>query len=270
MASTVGIELHGTDGSAFLDRAVPDECLALLVEHGVVVYRDAHVDDTQLLEFSRLLGEVVVPPAGGQPEHPEVTAISLDPSKDAMASYRRGTFFWHIDGATDAVPQKATLLAAHEVGDDEGDTEFASTYAAYDALSDVEKAELADVRVIHSFAAAQSLVTLDPTPELRALWDRVPAREHPLVWTRPDGRRSLLIGATGGEAVGIPHKEGRALLDRLLAWSTQPRFVLRHRWRKGDLVVWDNTGMLHRALPYAPTSQRLLHRTTLVGELAVS
>ena len=201
MASTVGIELHGTDGSAFLDRAVADECLALLVEHGVVVYRDAHVDDTQLLEFSRLLGEVVVPPAGGQPEHPEVTAISLDPSKDAMASYRRGTFFWHIDGA---------------------------------------------------------------------LWDRVPAREHPLVWTRPDGRRSLLIGATGGEAVGIPHKEGRALLDRLLAWSTQPRFVLRHRWRKGDLVVWDNTGMLHRALPYAPTSQRLLHRTTLVGELAVS
>ena len=266
----MGIELHGISGSAFLDGTVAEQCLAHLVEHGVVVYRDAAVDDAQLLELSRLLGEVVVPPAGGQPEHPEVTAISLDPKKDAMAPYRRGTFFWHIDGATDAVPQKATLLAAHEVGDDEGDTEFASTYAAYDALSDAEQAELADVRVVHSFAAAQSLVTPDPTPELRAVWERVPAREHPLVWARPDGRRSLLIGATAGEVVGLPPGEGRALLDRLLAWSTQPRFVLRHRWRKGDLVVWDNTGMLHRALPYAPTSPRLLHRTTLVGELAVS
>ena len=80
----------------------------------------------------------------------------------------------------------------------------------------------------------------------------------------------MLLGATAAEVVGWPRDEGRALLDRLLERSTQPQFVLRHHWRRGDLVMWDNTGMLHRALPFEPTSRRLLHRTTLVGEEAVA
>jgi alpha-ketoglutarate-dependent taurine dioxygenase len=270
MANRVGLETTGRRGHEFVDAEVAVNCLRLLEDHGVVVYRDAHVSDADLVAFSRLLGEVVVPPAGGQDGYPEVAAISLDPAKDAHAAYRRGTFFWHIDGANDAVPQKATLLAAREVADEGGDTEFANTYAAYNALDDREKAELAGVRVVHSFAASQRLVTPDPSPKLLAAWDRVPSREHPLVWTRPDGRQSLLVGATAGEVVGMPAAEGRALLDRLLDWCTRPEFVFRHHWRRDDLVVWDNTGMLHRALPYEPTAQRLLHRTTLVGEVAVA
>jgi AcrR family transcriptional regulator len=79
-----------------------------------------------------------------------------------------------------------------------------------------------------------------------------------------------LGAATAQEIVGWPELEGRALLDRLLAWSTQPRFRLRHKWRKGDLVIWDNTGMLHRALHFNPTSVRLLHRTTLAGDEPVA
>jgi alpha-ketoglutarate-dependent taurine dioxygenase len=97
----------------------------------------------------------------------------------------------------------------------------------------------------------------------------VPSREHPLVWTRRDGRKSLFIGATAGEVVGRPAAEGRALLDRILAWATAPQFTLRHRWRVGDLVIWDNTGMLHRAHPYGETSRRLMHRTTIAGTEAV-
>jgi alpha-ketoglutarate-dependent taurine dioxygenase len=270
MVNRVGRVTTGVHGHEFVDAAVAAECLRLLEDHGVVVYRAANVSDSDLVSFSRLLGRVVVPPAGGEADHPEVAAISLDPDKDAHAAFRRGTFFWHIDGANDAVPQKATLLVAREVADDGGDTEFASTYAAYDALNDREKAELANVRVVHSFAASQSLVTPDPSPRLRAAWNQVPSREHPLVWTRPNGRRSLLVGATAGEVVGMPPDEGRALLDRLLEWCTRREFVFRHHWRRHDLVVWDNTGMLHRALPYEPTSQRLLHRTTLVGEVAVA
>jgi alpha-ketoglutarate-dependent taurine dioxygenase len=204
------------------------------------------------------------------PEHPEVAAISLDPAKDAHAAFRAGTFHWHIDGANDAVPQKATLLVGLEVADEGGDTEFASTYAAYEALPPAQQKELSGLSAIHSFAASQILVTPDPSPKLRAAWDQVPSREHPIVWTRPDGRRSLLIGATAGEVVGMDPVVGRRLLDGLLEWSTRPEFVFRHTWRRGDLVVWDNTGMLHRAIPYAPTSRRLLHRTTLVGELAVA
>ena len=267
---TIGIERHGISGHDFDGADVAGSCLEDVIEHGVVVYRGAHIDDAELVTFSRRLGEVVVAPMGGLAAHPEVSPVTLDPARSELAVFRRSTFFWHIDGATEQVPQKASLLAAREIAEAGGDTEFANTYRAYNALTDAEKAELAGVRVVHSFAASQLLMNPDPTPKERAGWERVPSREHPLVWTRPDGRRSLLIGATAGHVVDRAPEEGRALLDRLLEWCTRPQFVLRHQWQPGDLVVWDNTGMLHRALPYEPTSRRLLHRTTLAGELAVS
>ena len=104
---------------------------------------------------------------------------------------------------------------------------------------------------------------------MRESWKRVSDRIHPLVWKRRDGRRSLLLGATASDVIGWSPEESDALLQRLLDWSTQPEFVIHHEWRKGDLVTWDNTGMLHRAMPFEPTSPRLMHRTTLVGEEAV-
>jgi alpha-ketoglutarate-dependent taurine dioxygenase len=186
-----------------------------------------------------------------------------------MASYRQGNFHWHIDGATSEIPQKATLLTARAIDPAGGDTEFASTYAAYDALSDSDKEEIASLRVRHSFAHAQSLANPEPTEAQRTAWARVPERVHPLVWTRRNGRKSLLLGATAAEVIDWPADRGRALLDRLLDWATRPEFTVRQTWREGDLVVWDNTGMLHRALPFSPTSLRLMHRTTLAGEETV-
>jgi alpha-ketoglutarate-dependent taurine dioxygenase len=268
--SQVGIEHTGLSGHDLVDSEVATRCLADLVEHGVVIYRGADISDGDLVAFSHLLGEVVVAPMGGMAEFPEISPVSLDPARSELANYRRSTFFWHIDGTNDEIPQKASLLAAREVADEGGDTEFADTYAAYRALPDDEKAELADVRLVHSMAASQLLVYPDPSDRQRAAWDAVPTREHPLVWTRPDGRKSLLIGATTNQVVGRSPEESEALLDHLLDWCTRPQFVLRHRWQPGDLVIWDNTGMLHRALPYEPTSRRLLHRTTLAGELAVA
>jgi alpha-ketoglutarate-dependent taurine dioxygenase len=262
----VGLEITGMSGHELADSSVAGECLAALDRYGVVVYREVDIADSDLVAFSRLLGEVVPNPTG-EHAHPEIATITLDPARTnaMLAWYRQGNFLWHIDGASDELPQKATLLTAREVDPAGGDTEFASTYASYDALTGGEKAEIADLRVLHSFAAAQRRAHPDATDEEQAAWDRVPARVHPLVWTRRDGRRSLLLGATADHVVGRPVDEGRALLDRLLEWSTRPQFVLRHRWRRGDLVVWDNTGMLHRALPFEPTSPRLMHRTTLVG-----
>jgi alpha-ketoglutarate-dependent taurine dioxygenase len=270
LTPAIGSEITGLSGHEFVNEQVAKEMLALLEQRGVLVCRGADIEDADLVKLTRLLGEVVVAKMGGLLTYPEISPISLDPAKSDLASYRAGTFYWHIDGANDLIPQKATLLAAREIAETGGDTEFANLYAAYDALPDDEKASAEQVRVIHSFAATQRLVYPDPSPKRRAGWDLVPSREHPLVWTRPDGRKSLLVGATTESVVGLPEAEGRAFLDRLLEWSTQPRFVLRHQWRVGDLVIWDNTGMLHRALPYEPTSRRLLHRTTLVGEQAVA
>ncbi|QFG24220.1 TauD/TfdA family dioxygenase [Actinomadura sp. WMMB 499] len=270
LGPTTGLEITGLHGRALVDRDVAAECAAALERYGVVVYRDADIADDDLVAFSALLGDVV-PLAMGGHERREIQKITRDASQSKLAAYREATFFWHIDGTTDSVPNKSTLLTARQVSDDgSGDTEFANTYAAYEALPEREKEELADLRVVHSFAASQSLVYPDPSPKERAAWDKVPAREHPLVWTRRSGRRSLLIGATAGEIVGRPAAAGRALLDRLLDWATRPEFTVRHRWRPGDLVIWDNTGMLHRAQPYAETSRRLMHRTSLAGEEAVA
>ncbi|GAA2438090.1 TauD/TfdA family dioxygenase [Actinomadura vinacea] len=266
-----GVEITGASGAQLVDRRAADECQAALDEHGVVVYRELDIGDEDLVAFSRLLGKVVVAKTG-EHRHPEIATITLDPAKTnaVLASYRQGNFLWHVDGLTDELPQKATLLTAREVDDAGGDTEFANTYLAYQALPEAEKAELDGLRVLHSFAAAQARSNPDASAGERAAWEKVPSRVHPLVWTRRNGRKSLLVGATAGEVLDRPAEQGRALLERLLEWTTRPRFTLRHRWRRGDLVIWDNTGMLHRALPFEPTSLRLMHRTTLVGDEAVA
>jgi alpha-ketoglutarate-dependent taurine dioxygenase len=266
----IGLEVTGLAGHELVDPARAAECQAALDAHGVVVYRETGIGDADLLAFTEMLGTVVIPKMGGLEEHPGVDVISLDPAESSLAKYRRSTIFWHLDGTTDELPQKATLLTALVVADEGGDTEFAHTYAAYEALPEDEKARLDDLRVEHSLAAAQLMFTPEPTEKQRTAWDQVPSRVHPLVWRRRDGRRSLLIGSTAGRIVDLPEDESRALLDHLLEWVTQPRFVLRHHWHPGDLDVWDNTGLLHRAIPYEATSHRLLHRTTLVGEEAIA
>ncbi len=271
LGANLGAEITGLAGPQLAQQTVAGDVLDALGQYGVLVFPEIGISDPELVAFSRLLGTVVANPTG-EHEHPEIATITLDPQKTnaLLAWYRQGNFLWHIDGATDEVPQKATLLTARKVDPAGGDTEFASTYAAYAALPDADKRQIAGLRVVHSFAAAQARAHPDATPDERAGWDRVPSRVHPLVWTRKDGRKSLLLGATASEIVDWTAAEGAALLERLLQWATQPQFVLRHQWRPGDLVIWDNTGMLHHALPFDPTSQRLMHRTTLVGEEAVA
>jgi alpha-ketoglutarate-dependent taurine dioxygenase len=268
---TVGLEVTGCTAAELLRPNSAREIRDALDRHGVLIYRDANVDDDELLALSRTLGTVVVQ-ATGEHRIPEIQTITLDPTKTnaILASYRQGNFHWHIDGATQTIPQQATLLTAREIDPAGGDTEFASTYAAYDALSDDEKSELADLMVVHSFAHAQDLANPDADDGERRAWERVPAQTHPLVWTRRNGRKSLLLGATAADVVGWTSDRGRALLKRLLDFSTQPEFTLRQAWHKGDLVIWDNTGMLHRAMPFEPSSVRLMHRTTLAGEEPVT
>jgi alpha-ketoglutarate-dependent taurine dioxygenase len=271
IAPGVGVEIVGMTADQLQQPAAAAETQRALEQYGVVVYREINISDEELVAFSSRLGTLVVQPTG-EHRYPEIQTITLDPAKTnaLLASYRQGNFHWHIDGAIDEYPQKATFLTARAVDPAGGDTEFANTYAAYAALSDEQRAEIAQLEVVHSFAHAQSLANPDATEKQCRSWDRVPSRVHPLVWTRANGRRSLLLGATAAEVVGWPHDASRALLDRLLDFSTQPQFTLRHAWRAGDLVIWDNTGMLHRALPFEPTSVRLMHRTTLVGVEPVS
>ncbi|MFA5884809.1 MAG: TauD/TfdA family dioxygenase [Acidimicrobiia bacterium] len=260
----MGAEVVGADRDRLLhDDDFPAWCLAALAANGALVLRDLHVDDATQVAFSKRLGEVET---FGRGEYPEIFRITLDPAKNPSADYLRGTFDWHIDGMTEDIPIMATVLSARAVAESGGETEFASTYGAYDALPDEEKARFEALRVVHSFAAAQLLVNPDPAPEELARWRRRPPKEHPLVWRHRDGRRSLVLGATTESVVGMSPEEGRALLDDLLARSTAPERVYRHVWAVGDLVIWDNRGVLHRALPYARSSARDMHRTTITGD----
>jgi len=267
LSPTVGAEVVGVDAARLLDdAALPEATLEALDAHGVLVFRNLHLDDATQVAFSKRLGRVEV---FGKGEHPEIFRVTLDSTKNRAAPYLRGTFDWHIDGLTEDIPIMATLLTARDVATEGGETEFASTYAAYDDLSDDEKERFADVRVVHTLEATQRLVNLSPTDEEVALWRKRPPKVHPLVWTHLSGRRSLVLGSTTESVVGMDPAEGRAFLDDLLAHATAPDRVYRHSWAVGDLVIWDNTGVLHRALPYDATSARDMHRTTLYGKEAV-
>ncbi len=264
LGSTVGARVVGADRELLLhDDDVPAWCLAALEANGALVFRDLHLDDATQVAFSKRLGEVEV---FGSGEYPEIFLVTLDPTKNRSADYLRGTFDWHIDGMTEEIPIMATMLSARAVAESGGETEFASTYAAYDELTDDEKAQFEQIRVVHTLEAAQRLVNPDPSPEeLARLRQRAP-KEHPLIWRHRDGRRSLVLGATTSHVVGMEPDEGRALLDDLLTRSTAPERVYRHEWAVGDLVIWDNRGVLHRALPYDRDSARDMHRTTIKGD----
>jgi alpha-ketoglutarate-dependent taurine dioxygenase len=265
LSATVGARVEGVDPEQLAtDDALAAWCLEALEENGVLLFRDLHLDDATQVAFSRKLGDVeVFDPKGA---HPEIFRVTLDPAKNRSARYLRGTFDWHIDGCTDDIPIMATMLSAHAVAESGGETEFASTYAAYDDLSDEEKAFYGSLRVVHTFEHSQRLVNDDPSPEELALWRSRPSKEHPLVWQHDSGRRSLVLGATADHIVGMDVDRGRRLLADLLARVTRPERVYRHEWRLGDLVIWDNRGVIHRACPYDPDSPRDMHRTTFVGD----
>ena len=264
LGATVGAEVLGVDRDRLLDDdAFPEWCLRVLDENGALVFRDLHLDDETQVAFSRKLGRVELV---GRGERPEIFRVTLDPSKNPVAEYLRGTFDWHLDGATDDIPIMATVLSAHAVAASGGETEFASTYAAYDALSDAEQQELLQVRVVHALEAAQRLVNPDPSPEELATWRKRPSKVHPLVWRHRSGRRSLVLGATASHVEGMDYDDGRALLLELLDRATAPKRVYRHEWAIGDLVIWDNRGVLHRACRYDASSARDMHRTTIAGD----
>ena len=259
----IGAEITGISGHAFVAADVAADAQRLLDAHGVLIYRDANIDDDDLKAFTRLLGPVH--------EFPDVAVVSLDPELSRSASVQNGTFYWHIDGTMVEYPHQITLLTCLEPAHDgSGDTEFANTYAAYDALSDGEKAELEHLQVRYSYLNRQRLKQGFMTPESIESLKKMPPRDRSLVWTHRTGRKSMLLGSQAGEVIGWPIDKGEAFLGRLLEWSTQPRFTLRHHWTRGDLVLWDNTGILHRAHPYALESGRLMHRTTVDSDQHVA
>jgi alpha-ketoglutarate-dependent taurine dioxygenase len=269
LTTTVGAEVIGLEpDSLAADDALGAAVLDALEDNGVLVFPGLHLDPQAQVRFCRRLGEVDHSADGHHPVA-GIYPVTLDKSKNSSAAYLRATFDWHIDGCTpsgDEYPQMATVLSALQVAQSGGETEFASSYAAYDELSDDEKQRYAPLRVVHSLEASQRRVTPDPTPEQLERWRSRPTHEHPLIWTHRSGRKSLVLGASADYVVGMDPDEGRALLAELLDRATTPDKVYSHTWSIGDTVIWDNRGVLHRAAPYDESSAREMLRTTVLGD----
>ncbi|OBB13360.1 taurine catabolism dioxygenase TauD [Mycobacteriaceae bacterium 1482268.1] len=269
LTASVGAEVTGLDPSSLAgDDALGTAVLDALEDNGVLVFPGLRLEPQAQVEFCRRLGEIDHSSDGHHPIA-GIYPVTLDKSKNSSAAYLRATFDWHIDGCTptnDEYPQKATVLSAVQVADRGGETEFASSYGAYESLSNDEKARLAPLRVVHSLEASQRRVTPNPSAEELARWRARPTHEHPLVWTHRSGRKSLVLGASADYVVGMGLDEGRALLASLLDRATTADKVYSHSWSVGDTVIWDNRGVLHRAAPYDPDSPREMLRTTVLGD----
>jgi alpha-ketoglutarate-dependent taurine dioxygenase len=261
LTAHIGSEVR-VDPEALQDREIAQRLRELLKDRGVLVFKELHLGDEQQVALAGLIGTIRAEGEKG------IFKVTLDGQANAQAAYLKGSFNWHMDGTHDTVPVFASFLSGRVLSAEGGQTEFANSYAAYEALPQATRQRIAGLQVVHSFAVSMGRAGVGRTAETEAHWRSIPEQTHNLVWTHESGRKSLVIGCHASHVVGMDRAESDALLQELLDWTTQPRFVYRHEWSVGDMLIWDNTGVLHRVEPYPLDSGRVMHRTTLMGEEA--
>ena len=258
----IGTEVFAAS-ETLLDGSIAKELRALLERRGVLLFRGSGMDDQEQIRFARTLG---VP----RNEHgTDITKVSSDKSKSPIfAEYTEGTFMFHFDDTYMEYPALASVLLCRKVAPQGGQTEFANTYAIYDALSAEDQARFDTLHAVHSQETIQRKVFPDPSEWQLSLWGEgaIPATSHPLVWLHRTGRKSLLLGETMKRIVELPDDESDALVKRLMALSENPEHIYRHEWQVGDILIWDNTGTVHRVVPFDLDCGRELNRVKLAGE----
>ena len=276
--AALGAEVRGVDLSRDLDDATFAAVERAWNEHSVLLFRDQSIDEARQLAFSRRFGdlEIHVLDQYLHPEHPEILIVSNVMDGDRHVGIYDAGRYWHTDLSYMAVPSRGSLLYAIEIphdaaGEPLGDTLFASTSAAYDALDAATRRRISGLKAEFSLANRHAKLVADGDPGAalsETHQDRAPPVVHPVVRTHPiTGRRSIYVneGQTAG-ILGLPEDEARDLLHELCAHCTRAEFVYRHRWRAGDLLIWDNIPTQHLAIcDYALPQRRYLHRTTLRG-----
>jgi alpha-ketoglutarate-dependent 2,4-dichlorophenoxyacetate dioxygenase len=269
---TLGAEVRGVDLTGPVVPEVFAEIDAAFSRHGILVFPDQPVTDEQQLAFSRLFGPLEVNPnyAGAKMRlRPDVADISnLDPEGRVLARDDRRNLFnlgnqlWHTDSSFKHIPAKCSLLSARELPSSAGETEFADLRAAWDALPEAQKRELDGLIAEHSIFRSRSQIGFaDFNDEISK--ELPPVRQALVRHHRYSRRTSLYLASHASHIIGRPVEEGRALIEELIAFATQPQFVHQDHWTAGDLVIWDNRCTMHRGRPYDDTQRRVLHRTTV-------
>jgi len=272
LSDITGAAVSGLDLTQPVEPATRARLNHAFSEHSVLVIRGQHLTPVQTLTAVQLFGEIF-------PQHntrfalpacPQIHYISNQDTYPDGRRYIPGEG-WHTDHSNDVRPPKATILHAVSLPDRGGDTEYANMAAAWDALPQSMQQRLAGLLAIHVYQSSHSNRKLMGLSDANK--ERVPnAVLHPLVRTHPEtGRKAIYINPILVEGiVGLDHKEALPLLDDLLAHATQPRFIYRHQWQPGDLVMWDNRCLLHKANgDYDMAQLRYLYRVMLQGSVPV-
>ena len=271
-------EIGGIDLARPTTREEVADIEAAIAAHAVLVFRDQNFTDEQQLAFSRCFGALEetrgtgISKPGEQRLHPafaDVSNLDVDNSVLARDNRRRlyglGNMLWHSDSSFKPVPATYSLLSGRIVVDEGGETEFADMRAAYDALDDGTKAEIADLVCEHSLIYSRGILGFDDLSEIEraamAPVRQVLTRTHPVSL-----RKSIYLASHIGKVLGWPVPEARAFIRDLTEHATQERFVYSHKWRKFDLVMWDNRSTMHRVRRFDSTKVRDMRRTTVAGK----
>jgi taurine dioxygenase len=272
LSEHTGAEVNGIDLTQPVDAATRRRLNQTFIDRLVLVFRDQRLTPHQLLAAVGLFGEVF-PQHNSRFALPECPLVHYISNQDFYPDGRRyipGEGF-HTDHSNATSPPKATVLHAVSLPDRGGDTQFVNMHIAYDGLTEDMKERLDGLRAIHVYQSRHSTRKLMELSAERR--DRVPeAVIHPIVRTHPEsGRKAIYINPIRIEAiVGMPEAKALALLADLLEYATQPKYQYRHEWRPGDVVMWDNRALLHKANgDYDMSQLRYLYRIMLQGDVPV-
>jgi len=264
-------EVQNIDLSQPLDDKAVEQLRQAWWDNSILVFRGQDITQEQHVAFSRHFGRLRGHTVKDWllPTQPEILVLS-NRGRGGVRPLLNGGAYWHSDISYETAPPIGSILRGLTVPPEGGDTLYADMYAAYETLDDGTKELIEGRRAIHNYKHRYLLMAEGgnrpvPTPEQLEEWQDV---EHPIVLEHPEsGRQALFVNEGFTAAIeGLDRKESSALLNRLFAHSTRPEFVYAHKWRPGDIVMWDNRCTMHCATPYdAEKYERTMHRTTIEG-----
>jgi taurine dioxygenase len=269
----IGTEITGIDLARPLDDATFRKIETALDETSLLVIRDQDLTPAQQVVFSRRFGALETYPMRQftLPDHPEVLIVSTVHENGKPIGVVDAGQYWHVDSSWRPKPSLGSVFYARELPEAGGDTLFVSMHVVYDALPEDVRRRIQPLRGIHDYVRRNEILSSKPggRPRLtEAQRQAAPPVRHPMVSRHPKtGRPCLYVNSGMVFAIeGMAEEESRPLLDYLFEFSTDPRFIYRHKWLLNDLIVWDNRSLLHSGTPCAPGMRRTMHRTTVAGD----
>ena len=271
LSSALGAEIVGVDLGRGVDGEQFNAIYRAFLRYQVLLFRDQDLPPGRQVEFARRFGEVQIHVMNQYhvDGYPELYRLSnLDENGNPNGRYPdKGTLVWHTDGSWRRVTGQATILYAEVVSQEGGETHFCDMYGAYERLSSDWKTRIANLRAVHNLDFSRTR-RHGEDPMTDAQRAAVPPVDHPIVRTHPNTKRKCLYLGDHAEYVqGMDYASGRALIDELNDLAIHSDLCYAHRWTPGELILWDNRCLQHRATEYDPAVQRrVIRRCTVLGE----